>query len=78
MGHTVYLHDQFDKRTYQFRIHHSRPCCRVSDSASTSAIEQVSNSARQVLELERETLELRRELQDSRAKKEEADQKLIQ
>lgn len=31
----------------------------------------------QVLELERETLELRRELQDTRAKKEEADQRIL-
>lgn len=37
-----------------------------------------NSSARQVLELEREALELRRELQDTRAKKDEADQKLQQ
>lgn len=40
--------------------------------------EEITGSARQVLELERETLQLRRELQEARAKKEESDQKLFQ
>lgn len=46
-------------------------------SVSKPSIED-GHSARQVLELEREALELRRELQDTRAKKEEADQKVLQ
>ncbi|KAF5274063.1 hypothetical protein FQR65_LT04461 [Abscondita terminalis] len=41
-------------------------------------IDDGPNSARQVIELEREALVLRRELQDARAKKEEADQQLLQ
>ncbi|KAL3285640.1 hypothetical protein HHI36_000172 [Cryptolaemus montrouzieri] len=45
-------------------------------TSSTSTTED-GQSARQVLELEREALELRRELQDTRARKEEADQKVL-
>lgn len=47
-------------------------------SVSSSAIEESSNSARQVIQLEHEALVLRRELQDAIAKREEANQKLIQ
>ncbi|XP_030765728.1 uncharacterized protein LOC115889787 isoform X2 [Sitophilus oryzae] len=45
---------------------------------NTSLSEDKNKSARQVLDLEREALQLRRELQDTRAKKEEADHKLLQ
>ncbi|KAJ8924023.1 hypothetical protein NQ315_006800 [Exocentrus adspersus] len=54
---------------------------RSEDAATplpACAVEDTSNTARQVLELEREALELRRELQDTRAKKEESDKKLLQ
>lgn len=48
------------------------------DESPPASNQDNNSSARQVLELEREALELRRELQDTRAKKEEADQKLQQ
>lgn len=49
---------------------------RSEDTEDTST--EDGATARQVLELEREALVLRRELQETRAKKEEADQKLLQ
>lgn len=48
------------------------------NSSTLSLSDEKNKSARQVLDLEREALELRRELQDTRAKKEEADQKVLQ
>lgn len=50
---------------------------RVEENGD-QAVEDGTNAARQVLELEREALVLRKELQETRAKKEEADQKLLQ
>ncbi|XP_066253551.1 rootletin [Euwallacea similis] len=54
---------------------------RSDDTSLNSSVlcltDEKNKSARQVLDLEREALELRRELQDTRAKKEEADQKVL-
>ncbi|XP_050305845.1 uncharacterized protein LOC126742992 [Anthonomus grandis grandis] len=47
------------------------------NSSSLTLTDEKTKSARQVMDLEREALELRRELQDTRAKKEEADQKIL-
>ena len=49
-----------------------------SEESEEQVTEDGASTARQVLELEREALVLRRELQETRAKKEEADQKLLQ
>ncbi|CAG9765819.1 unnamed protein product [Ceutorhynchus assimilis] len=50
----------------------------ILNSSTLSGIDEKNKSARQVFDLEMEALELRRELQDARAKKEEADQKVLQ
>ncbi|XP_060536231.1 uncharacterized protein LOC132708119 [Cylas formicarius] len=52
---------------------------RAEEAANaSSSVDEKIKAAQQVLELEREALELRRELQDTRAKKEEADLKILE